>query len=165
MARRIGFRRGVVPRNIVKQLHVFIEKVLEADPSKYIGSNLYYTCFNKYCIVHSGSYKYERVTQIYSGEWIGFLFNNKIYLSPWIYMGIYRDRGIRAAVKISEKGVKNFLYGRDVLEESIIEKYPPLNNPLAVIDEADDRVIGVAEPRRGFYRNIYDLGLFLRIFD
>lgn len=149
------------------ELERFIEKILRADPSNYLKQTLYVTCFNETCIIHEKAGKLDKVTLLYSGLWIGLLINNRVYLSPIIYEKIYSVYGFRAAIKVNEIALKNFLYGRDIFEESIIEKYPPLNNPLAVLDD-EYRVVGVVEPYRRdiqIYRNIYDLGLFLREFE
>lgn len=165
--RRVRFRKGLLSRNHYDQLVDYLTNVLNVDYRDYICIEPNFVCLNKVCLCfcNPGGVGFEDPKAIvYAGLWIGLLKGGRIYLSIDLYEDIYRDVGFKAAIKVSEVGVKNFLYGRDVLEQSVIEKHPPLNNPLAVVDSTDDRVIGVVEPRRGFYRNVYDIGLFLRYF-
>jgi len=164
MVRKMRLEMNKLDDVYVGDIYTYIEKILGVDPSKYVNRELYYTCLDKYCIIHEGCGKVDKATLLYSGRWIGLLINSKPYLSTTLYEEIFRDKGFRAAIVVSENGVKNFLYGRDILEISVLEKYPPLDNPIAVIDHSDKNVIGVVEPEGDFYRNIYDLGLFLRIF-
>lgn len=164
--KKIKLRMGLLSDIYVYKLHNYLRNVLEVDPHKYLPSRLYYTCFNNICYIHEESGKLNKASLIYSGFWFGLLINDEVYLSPQLYEKIYSENGFKASIIVSDNGVKNFLYGRDILEESIVEKYPPLNNPVSVIDYVDYRVIGVAEPfEKGIYRNIYDLGWFLRILD
>lgn len=162
--RHVEIKRGIVDQRILDVLKRFIRRKLGYDPDRLLRGKLAYTCFNSKCFIYQDGLRFDGASLLYSGLWVGVLLDNKPYLSPVIYERIYSEKGIRAAVVIGEKGVKAFLYGNDVLEQSIIKKYPPLDGPLAVIDASDYSVIGVAEPakQRGVYRNIYDLGMFLR---
>ncbi|ADI32123.1 hypothetical protein [Staphylothermus hellenicus] len=158
---------GKLSKKYKDSLFSYVKNVLEADPVKYLGHDLYYVCLNTNCFISNGAGKYHKLTMLYKGVWIGVIINNKPYLSPEIYEEIYRDiRTYRAAIIVGEKGVKNFLYGNDILEQSIIAEYQPLDQPVAVIDHLDGKVIGVAERvvgRGKIYQNIYDLGFFLRL--
>lgn len=162
--RHVKFERGIVDRRIMGVLKRFIRRKLGYDPDRLFKGSLAYTCFNNKCFIYQNGPGFNGASLLYSGLWIGVLLDNKPYLSPVIYERIYSEKGFRAAIVVGEKGVKAFLYGNDVLEQSIIRKYPPLDGPLAVIDASDHSVIGVVEPakQRGVYRNIYDLGMFLR---
>ncbi|MET1160307.1 MAG: hypothetical protein ABWW65_05045 [Thermoprotei archaeon] len=164
MEKRIRFRFGKLGKNPSLNLLEYIEKVLGTNPTDYFKLPLYYICLNDLCIVHEKSGKIDGVSLIYTGNWIGVLVGDDVYLSPQLYEKIYSRTGYRAAIVVSEKGIKNFLYGKDVLEESVLKKYPPLDNPVAVIDSYDNRVVGVAIPirERRIYKNVYDLGIFLR---
>jgi 60S ribosome subunit biogenesis protein NIP7 len=145
-------------------LFYYLREVLGVDPYKYVCSNLYYVCFNNNCLIMCGAGKYDSVTLLYKGPWIGVLRGRKPYLSPQIYEKVYSDTGeFRAAIIVSDQGVKSFLYGNDILRKSIIKEYPPLDQPVAVIDHSDHKVIGVAHKSGSIYRNIYDLGFFLRV--
>ncbi len=124
--------------------------------------------------------RYNNLTSTYSGFWIGLWMNNKLYLSPLLYEEIFVRIGrFRATVVAKEKGVKSFLYGNDLFASSIQEYYPPLDNPVAVVDASDGRVIGVGEltidpvlfmrmvresVEEPVVRNIYDLSVFIKYF-
>lgn len=165
--RRVRFKRGVLSGSHYRRLVDYLNEVLGVDHRRYICSEPGLVCFNGVCVVFctaDASLGIDPGSIVYAGPWIGLLRGGIVYPSIQLYEAVYSDVGFRAAIVVSEAGVKNFLYGRDVLEESVVEKYPPLNNPLAVIDREDMRVVGVAEPRRGYYRNVYDAGLFLRLF-
>lgn len=165
LRRRTRLRIGVLSMSYVKQLHYYIDNVLGVDPWRYISNRLYYTCLNNICLINEETGRINSVSLIYSGLWIGLIINDRVYLSPQLYEKIYSENELRASIIVNENGVRSFLYGRDILEESIVEKHSPLNNAVSVIDRVDYRVIGVAEPRdKGIYRNIYDLGWFIRIF-
>jgi 60S ribosome subunit biogenesis protein NIP7 len=145
-------------------LFYYLGEVLGVEPRKYLCGDLYYICFNNNCFIMCGAGKYDSATLLYKGPWIGVLKGKRPYLSPQIYEKIYNDiGGFRAAIIVGDQGVKSFLYGNDILKESIIKEYPPLDQPVAVIDHSDYRVIGVAYKSGNIYRNIYDLGFFLRV--
>lgn len=164
---RINLRTGLLGYKHTTRLFNYIEKILGYEPLKLIKPPLYYTCFNDKCIIHEGSGRYDGATLLYRGVWIGLLIDGKPYLAPRIYEEVYRRRGYRAAIIVGDQGVKAFLYGNDVLRESVLREYPPLHDAVAVVDHSDNRVIGVARRVRGrgrtYYRNIYDLGMFLRV--
>lgn len=164
MKNKIKLRIGLLSRKHIIKIQSYLNNVLGVDPHKYLPIKLYYTCFNNICFVHEESGGIDKASLIYSGLWIGLIINDEPYLSPQLFEKIYSEIGYRASVIVNDKGVKNFLYGKDIFEESISEKYLPLNNPVSVIDYCDYRVIGVAKPlRKGIYKNIYDLGWFIRI--
>ena len=164
--KHVSYRIGKLPYKLRSILNYYIRECLQVNPNKYIGAEQYLICFNVYCFIHQGSGKFNGATLLYSGKWIGVVFGNKPYLSPLLYEEIYRDIGeYRAAIMVGEKGVKNFLYGNDILPASIVREYDPINTIVAVIDEKDHSVIGVAKPigaHKRIHRNIYDIGLFLR---
>jgi len=162
--KRVEFRFGKLSRSLRGKLEEYLKIVLGVEPSEIIRGDLYVTCFDEYCIVHEAAGREERVTLLYSGMWVGVIVDYRIYPSIPVYEKVYSVKGLRAALVVGEKGVKNFLYGRDILEESVVAKYPPLNNPLAVVDQSDMRVLGVVVPgSSGVYRHVYDLSMFLHI--
>jgi len=163
--KKIKLRIGSLNKRHYRELYHYLENILRVDPLKYIPSKLYYTCFDEICFIHEEAGRLNKASLIYSGLWIGLIINDNVYLSPQLYEKIYYDTGFKASIIVNDIATKNFLYGRDILEESILEKYPPLSNPISVVDHRDRRVIGVAEyVGKGIYKNIYDLGWFLRIF-
>lgn len=167
MMKKINLKTGLLPQKLRMMLDEYLYEALDAEPREYLPGKLYYTCFDKLCIIHGGAGKYWSATRLYSGEWIGIIIHGKPYPSPIIYEKIYGSRGVRAAIVVKDKGAKAFLYGNDVLYESISRIIPPIEYPVAVIDEADDKVIGVARRAAGakpYFQNIYDLGIFLRMF-
>ncbi len=160
---RITYESRRLSRKYLSILRNYIRKSLRTDPSNYIGNSLVVTCLGKTCIIHEGRNTYPATT-LYSGRWIGLIIDDYPYLSPVLYEEIYMEHGYRAAVIARDKGVKAFLYGNDLLPVSVQKVYGPKKYPLAVIDSSDHKVIGVVrwDPRNRIYRNIYDLGLFLR---
>ena len=160
---RITVESKGLPRRHLFILKNYIRKSLRADPSNYIGNSLVVTCLGKTCIIHEGRNTYPATT-LYSGRWVGLIIDDYPYLSPVLYEEIYMEHGFRAAVIARDKGVRAFLYGNDLLPISVKKVYGPTKYPLAVIDGSDHRVIGVVrwDPRDRIYKNIYDLGLFLR---
>ena len=160
-------KMGLLPQKMRMMLDEYLYEALDVEPREYFPRKPYYTCFDKLCIIHEGSGKYWSATQLYSGEWIGLIIHGKPYLSPVIYEKIYGSKGLRAAIIVKDKGAKAFLYGNDVLYESVSKIIPPIEYPVAVIDETDNTVIGVARRVAGakpYFQNIYDLGIFLRLF-
>ncbi len=184
MAKRdkILFSRRLARSEHISRIKGYMEGVLGVDYRDYIHGRLYTTWIDDIGVIHcidKESVLDIKATIVYQGKWVGLIISGKPYLSPIVYQEVFRDKGYRAAVIVSEKAVKNFLYGRDILASSILESYPPLYNPVAIIDPVDHRVIGVGEPvvdkelfkkyiveklLKPIYRNVYDLGLFLRLF-
>ncbi len=164
---RIRLKYGVLGRGRTRRLYMYIRDKLGYNPDELFKPPLYYTCFNDKCIIHKGSGKYFRATKLYEDGWIGVIMDKHVYPSPIIYERIYHERGFRAAIIVGDRGVRAFLYGNDILPESIIREYPPLDSGVAVVDHSDHRVIGVAlrvkHEGSYYYRNIYDLGMFLRV--
>jgi len=182
LIKRLRYKVKKADRDIIyglkatfKLLGVEFRDFIKCRPYIYILGNLGILSCSEY------GAKYFNASVVYSGEWIGIVVDNKVYLSTIVYERVYKYLGeYRAAIKVSEQGVKTFLYGNDLFASSITEYYEPIYNPVAVIDSFDNRVIGVAEPmvdqnelinalKKGLekpvYRNIYDLGFFIRYFE
>ncbi len=182
MVRRLRYRVEIAGSDMVSSLKDYLG-LLGADYNVFIGCKPYIYWIGDLGIMSCRGFgaRYERVSVVYSGECIGFIIDGKPYLSTQLYEEIYRYiGGYRAALIASEHGVKAFLYGNDLFASSIKEYYEPLDNPVAVIDPLDNRVVGVAEPilhgenlfkalresmEKPVYRNIYDLGLYIRLFE
>lgn len=164
----IKLRTGRLPRGIAEKLEKMIYELYGVDPSEFIPKNTRYTCFNELCIICSHSIEALNMLsamKLFAGKWIA-LYRNKI-LAPSIPLvnEIYSRAGLKAAVLITDKGIKAFLYGKDVLPESIIKVIPPSKGLYAVIDQYDNEVIGFVRwnPIRQVYENIYDAGIFIRL--
>ena len=182
MIKRLRYRVGRADENIIYGLKTMF-KLLGVEYRDFVKCRPYIYILGNLGIISCSGYgaKYFNASIVYSGEWLGIVIDNRVYLSTIIYERIYRYLGkYRAAITVSEHGVKNFLYGNDLFASSVIRYYEPIYNPVAVIDSFDKRVIGVAEPmvsenelinalKKGLekpvYKNIYDLGFFIRYFE
>lgn len=162
---KVLFKHGFLRLELVEEIRSYFLNVLEVEPSIYLCDEPRFTCFNEICVVYCSSIQRTIPDKalIYSGDWLGVLIHGKPYVSPSVYENVFMKKGYRASIFVSDKGCKAFLYGRDILKESIVSAYPPLNNPVAVVDASDHKVIGVAEPGGELFKNVYDLGLFLRV--
>ncbi len=118
---------------------------------------------------------------IFAGFVMGFVRGASFMPHPNMLDSVYRcTRKVRGAVTAKYQGVKAFLYGNDLLAESIGRIYPPIDKDLivAVIDPEDSRVIGVGRSLYSYrkiisilrkrrrttpiIKNIFDLGWYLR---
>lgn len=163
----IVLKKGKVPSKILDKLRKTVEELYGVDPSKYIPLLANYVCFNEFCILYSGIKHLEKIsaTRLFEGSWIGVYYKKLVVPSVTLVKHIYAEVGTKAAVVVAEQGVKAFLYGNDVLLESVLRVIPPRKGLYAVIDSLDGEVIGFAkwDPARKVYMNVYDLGMFLRI--
>lgn len=161
---RVSFKHGTLPPQMIEKLRTYLSSVLEVDPNEYLCVEPLYSCFDNICLIFclQTTHGVPVDALVYGNKWVGVVINNEPYLSLNIYEDVFRSKGYRASIVVSEKGCKAFLYGNDILRESIVVTYPPVNNPVAVIDSLDKKVIGVAIPHGDVYKNVYDLGLFIR---
>ncbi|MEM4718393.1 MAG: hypothetical protein QXE81_06550, partial [Desulfurococcaceae archaeon] len=135
-------------------------------PGKYIPGILKYLCINKEICNIYGSNRYETdIKYIYENLWIAIYKEKNIAPSTILIDSIYRDHGIKAALYVKEQGLKAFLYGNDILPESVVRIIPPHYGIYSVIDPEDDVIVGFVKwnSKRRVYENIYDIGIFLRI--
>lgn len=160
--KKISFRKGLLSKSMIEKLKIIIRDHYEVDPSRYIESVLKYLCINELCIIYSSSKPDKSI--IYEGSWIALYSKKTLAPSIPLVKAIYREHGIKAAIIVAEKGVKTFLYGKDILPESIIEIIPPKKTLYVVIDSTDNEILGYAKwnPSKRAYENIYDIGIFLR---
>lgn len=118
------------------------------------------------------------------GLFIGWIKKNKNFIpSPNLLKHLYDCLGvIKGAAVVSSQGVKAFLYGNDILLESIVKVYKPIKKALyvAIIDAADSEIIGIGKSNYDYenliklmkenkknknvevFKNVFDLGRFLR---
>lgn len=171
MKGKIKFKMGRIGKTLYTRLYNLFKNTFDVNPGEYIGivnrDELRYLCINDLCIIHSiiaGAGEFGTNT-IYQGQWVATIVKGEITPSIPLVKKIYSSKGFRAAVLVGEKGVKAFLYGNDVLLESIIEKYEPVDGLVSIVDSSDNEIIGFAKwnPRKKVFENIYDLGIYLRI--
>lgn len=135
-------------------------------PPRYFAENLHELCVGQVCVIYEPALdRLGDATILFSGKWVALQIKGELAPSVPLVEKIYSHEGYRAAIVVAEKGVKAFLYGNDVLPASVLEKHPPVENIVSVIDSSDYRIIGFAkyDKHRDVYKNIYDLGIFLRI--
>ncbi len=166
--RRVKFSVKPLPAELFRELKSYLGENLGVDYREFISGELWLTCLGKNCIIYNSmGRRFYGLTLLYSDGWIGVWRKGAVAPSPRIYEEAYNRYGLRAALIPKPAGLKAFLYGNDILEISIDREIPPLNGPVAVVDPADNRVVGAAvksRDRKGrvYYRNIYDLGMFVR---
>ncbi len=179
----------------ISDLHNLVEYL-----NKLYGSREYMACFDRFkvfvvwCTQLYGStciiagfrdsdimLHYIDKKAIFAGSVIGFTRGTSFIPHPNMLDTVYRcTRKVRGAVTAKYQGVKAFLYGNDLLAESIGRIYPPIHKDLivAVIDPQDNRVIGVGRSLYSYkkiinilrkkrrttpiIKNVFDLGWYLR---
>ncbi|MEM1705213.1 MAG: hypothetical protein QXI47_03455 [Thermosphaera sp.] len=131
----------------------------------YLKRHVGATCIGDFCMIWTTDRSVDEELVVYEGSWIGVRFKDKILPSINLAEKVFKEHGIRAAVVVSSKSVELFLYGRDILESSVLERHAPCNGLVAVLDASDHQVIGFAEydPDCKCYRHVYDLSIFLRV--
>jgi len=168
--KKIKLKTSKTPLNLLNELKSCIRDLYSVDPEKYIPKYTRLTCISELCIIHSEEECAQRlrlssIRVIYEGYWLGVYVKGVVLPSTVLATKIIQERGLSAAIIITDHGVKAFLYGRDILPESVIKTYPSSRNIYAVIDHSDHEIIGFSkwDDSRKVYVNLYDLGLFLRI--
>ncbi|MEM2524133.1 MAG: hypothetical protein QXS34_05135 [Desulfurococcaceae archaeon] len=159
------FKVGVVPGRVVERLRNALRELYGVNPEEYITSGLRYTCLGRdLCIIYGTRYSPSKLFVLYEDSWIALYAKNTLTPSLCLIREIYEKHGMKAAIVVAEKGVRAFLYGNDILPQSVVEIMPPELGLYAVIDSSDMEVIGFAkwDGRRQVYENIYDAGIFLR---
>jgi len=161
--RRIKFANNPAPAEHVEALKKYILGAFNAELDLLVEvGELKETCFNNLCLIYQGTTELSRV--VFSGGLVGIVKDGHVVPSPQLYTKLFQRFGWRSCVVATDKGVKAFLYGNDLLLESVAEIYPPVDSYVAVLDYYDYNVIGVAkwdEPSKVF-KNVFDLGVYLR---
>ncbi|AFK51355.1 hypothetical protein TCELL_0931 [Thermogladius calderae 1633] len=163
--RKIKFYNGPAPRDYVAELLRYFSEAFGVEASEFFNPNrLEETCFGVVCVLYEGRAPSPRA--VFSGNAVAVVVKGHVVLTPVLYEKVFGRLGLVAAVKASEQGVKAFLYGKDLLLESVLEIYPPVDSYVAVVDSVDGLVVGVARWDSGsrVFRNIFDIGLYLRGF-
>lgn len=161
---KIKFKVLDTPLEYIEMLEKMLTDIYEADLYDYVSEKLKMLCFNDVCIIYEPIGIEPAKITIYCGPWIAIMNRGKIAPSIPLINEIFRKKGVRGAIEVCERGIKAFLYGNDILIESIVTKYPPCDRLVAVIDHVDKEIVGFAEwdKENNVYRNIYDIGIFLR---
>lgn len=149
------------------RLYRVLREVFGVGPDEYLRGPLRsFRVNDEICVLYEPIGRVElKPIALFSGKWAGLSVKGVVVPSIQLLNEIYSGKGPTAAILVAEQGVRAFLYGNDVLTESVIKAYPPANGVVGVIDAADMRVIGVAKfsKKEGVYENIYDAGIFLRL--
>ncbi|MEM1695754.1 MAG: hypothetical protein QXJ18_03050 [Desulfurococcaceae archaeon] len=164
----IKLKLGRLPRKTADRIERLVSELYGVSTGDLIPKDLRYTCFEDLCIVYVHDPRIPGIlsaTEIFGGRWIALYVKGTLAPSIPLIKEIYKRTGLRAAIVVSEEGVKAFLYGNDVLPESVIELVPPSKGLYAVVDYYDKDVVGFAKwnPKKRVYENIYDIGIFIRL--
>lgn len=162
--KKLVLRKGVLKNKMRKSLYSLLRKLFDIEPGEFIPYELRYICFNELCVIYGKNLDIDTPTILYEDSWIGLYIKNIIVPSIPLTSKIFEKTGMKASIVVKDQGVKAFLYGNDILRESVIEIIPPDIGIYAVVDSSDNSIIGFARWSRvkGVYENIYDIGLFLR---
>lgn len=163
----VKFKIGNVPSRRVERFKNTLRKLYGIDPEEHVGDRLQYTCLNKdLCVVYGKQHLPDVESLVlYEDSWIALYIKKILAPSLSLIKKIYEKHGVKAAIIVSEKGVRAFLYGNDVLPQSVAKTIPPKLGLYAVIDSSDMEVLGFVkwDGKRQVYENIYDAGIFLRM--
>jgi hypothetical protein len=166
---RVRLKTGKTPQRLMERLKRTVISLYGVNPEKYIPVDTRLTCINGLCIIHSeetytSKLRVTGVRVLYEGSWLGVYTKKHVLPSTTLAARIIREYGLSSAIIVNEKAVKAFLYGNDILPESVIEIYPSSTGVYAVLDQLDHEVIGFSRwsSRRNIYVNLYDIGFFLR---
>ncbi len=95
------------------------------------------------------------------GFYLGYIKKNSFFPSLQFITNFGRYGKRRVFVK--EKGELMFTLGRDILKESVIKEEgdPRIGDLVFVLNERGE-CIGIAEKRKNFYKNVLDIGWYIR---
>lgn len=161
----IRFKTGILPSTIRMKLENVLRVIYQIDPSTYLPSTLKYLCIDReLCVIYGSHQNRGRIRYIYENSWTALYVKKTIAPSTTLVEDIYRKHGVKAALYVREQGLKAFLYGNDILPESVVRIIPPYHGMYSVIDPEDNAIVGFARWNSGkkVYENIYDIGIFLR---
>ncbi len=164
--KKLEFKQGRLPSKLRDRLADFVRKLYGEEFIDLIPVNLKYVCFERdLCLIYEKPLRgLDNLTVLFNAPWIAIYVNKHVLPSIPLVARIYREKGVRAAIVVKEQGVKAFLYGNDILVESVLKKIPPDKGVYTVIDGEDGEILGFVEwsEKKKVYVNLYDIGLFLR---
>ncbi|MCI4462136.1 MAG: hypothetical protein JHC12_04180 [Thermogladius sp.] len=161
--RKIKFVSRPSPAEHIEALKKYVGEAFNAELDLLVEvGKLRETCFDNICLIYQGVNELPRA--VFSGELVGIVIEGHVAPSPQLYTKLFQRYGCRSCVVAADKGVKAFLYGNDLLLESVAEIYPPVDSYVAVLDSYDYSVIGVAkwDESSKVFKNVFDLGVYLR---
>lgn len=164
--KEIKLKVGKVPSRVVDKFKSMLRQLYDANPEEYITRNLGYTCLGEnICLIYNKQHFFPKLLVLYENSWIGLYVKKTLVPSLSLIKEIYKKHGIKAAIIVNEQGVKAFLYGNDILPQSVVKVIPPKLGLYAVVDVSDEEVVGFVRwsSRKRVYKNVYDLGIFLRL--
>ncbi len=94
-----------------------------------------------------------------AGRFLGYYRKGK-FIPSFEIMQEYVNTFDTDYIVINEKAAQLFIYGRDIFESSIISKKG--NGPLFIVCNERKEVLGLSEFNGKIYKNLVDIGLFLR---
>lgn len=159
-------KMGVLSISVREKIAKRLKELYDVDPSNYVPPALRYTCYLKdLCVIYGSKLNAADLTVLYEDSWIALYIKKQFIPSISIVRSIYSNHGVKSAIIVGEQGIKAFLYGNDVLPDSVISIIPPAKDLYAVIDSSDDEIVGFAswDPIKKIYANIFDIGMFLRV--
>jgi len=153
------------PAKWLSRLKALTKRLWMIDLDEFLCGHNYATCFDRECLLWSTSRELVEARIIYEGSWIGLFHGKRLLPSTALVEKIFEKNYLRAAIVVSSKASELFLYGRDVFESSIVMKYGPVDSIVAVLEPEEKSVIGFAsyDASCRCFRNLYDLGIFLRL--
>lgn len=164
--KKVALRTGRLPAPLVKKLKDLLKLLYNVDPDDYVKGVTRYTCFNpELCVIYSGEHPFSGAFTLYGGLWIALFVKRTLVPSINIASRIYKEHNVRAAIVVADKGIKAFLYGNDILPQSVLKVIPPNHGIYAVLDPVDNEVVGFVRwnTKKHIYENLYDAGIFLRV--
>ena len=176
---------------IVKEVTKYLRRLFSNDYLRCINLSEGYLLINEFNELFYVSD--ERLINVLNDVWvlkplaagfhIGWFFRGAEFIpSPALLEHLYSCLGvIRGAVEVSDLGVKAFLYGNDILLQSVIKIYKPIEKGMyvSIVDHLDKHVIGIGRSKYGYRElrklmkfkelektlevvsNVFDLGRYL----
>jgi len=94
-----------------------------------------------------------------AGRFLGH-YKHGMLIPSFELMQEYVDRFDDDYITINSKAEQLFIYGRDIFESSIVSKKG--KGPLFIVCNKNKEVIGLAKESEKIFKNLTDIGLFLR---
>ncbi len=96
-----------------------------------------------------------------AGRFIGYI-RRGILIPSFELMREYVERYDKNYIIVNEKAEELFVYGRDIFQSSVLVDKSTID--YVIVCNKDKEVIGLAKKEKKIFKNIVDVGLFLRKF-